>query len=393
MYGPIANLPGYNPNATYLPPGLAASSSYPERVKPTQQFYDMAPLPSVVDQSVMDLSKGSSLASDANQDSAFGGFGISGGIGGNAGGVDAMYGFKFPNNGSMDGLEYAFLNNFLAQQAKPKAQAKPEQMVPPNFSGPSNDQYSGDYLVQPTFGGPQQWNFGNFSQPQQTRVTAQEDGQGVITGQPGTWDYGQPSWPQDFYQSSFPLQPFDIQPSGLTQSQLDQLGRLPSLDQGIGAGWNTAANLAGLALPGFGGMALNALYGLGTGLAGETLTSDPSKGFLESMIDPREPGMIASGANWLGRQLSPAEESLQKAYSQTDAYDQSTGRYIPGAGSPGTAAAAAPTDFSGGTFGNGEWKPWYDGNPNPYSMTGNMLENASWGPGTKYVWGDPFNTD
>lgn len=45
MYGPIANLPGYNPNATYLPPGVAAPSSYPEWSPPKQQFYDMPALP------------------------------------------------------------------------------------------------------------------------------------------------------------------------------------------------------------------------------------------------------------------------------------------------------------------------------------------------------------
>jgi hypothetical protein len=313
----------------------------------------------------MGLAQGGLSSSDPNS-SAFGPTGISGGIGG------------------PDGLDYAFLNflNRYTQPQQPQAQQQPEQMVAPNYSGPSNDQYSGEYLVPPTFGGPQQWSFEDYTRQNPT-VSAQEQGYGTITSQP--------SWPQDFYQSSTPLQPFNIQPSGLTQSQLDQLGRLPSLDQGIGAGWNTATNLAGLALPGFGGMALNALYGLGTGLAGETLTSDPSKGFLESMIAPREPGMIASGANWLGRQLSPAEESLQKAYSSTSSYDPISGRYMDGASPASTAAMAAPTDF-GGTFGNGEFQQWYAPNDNLFSLTGNMLENASWGPGTKYVM-NPFDTN
>jgi hypothetical protein len=97
------------------------------------------------------------------------------------------------------------------------------------------------------------------------------------------------------------------------------------------------------------------------------------------MLDPREPGLGASAVNWGVRQLvgdkTQAEESLQKAYGGE-------------APSMGASAMATPTDFStgaGGTFGNGEWAPWYSGNPNPYSLTGNMNEMAMWGPGTKYV--------
>lgn len=378
MYGPIANLPGYNPNATYLPPGMAAPSSYPERTAPRQQFYDMAPLPSVVDQSITDLASG--ISSSDPRDSFFGESGIAGGIGGNAGGVDAMYGFKFPNNGSMDGLEYAFLNNFLASNAQQPQQnwdnftgGLPPEFFEnygtsaPNFTGPSNDQFSGD------------WN------------TAQPETWPNLTGPSGNGYSGNYTPTQ----SDFPLSPFNIQPGSLNQSQLDYLSQLPALQsQGIGAGWNTAANLAGLALPGFGGMALNALYGLGTGLAGETLTSDPDKSFLGRMLDPREPGLIASGLNYAGRaindMLSPAERSAEDAYGRSDVYNKDGSGWQMGA--PAYSATPVDNTWSGnnpaawgfnaepwaGDFGAGRYDAGFT--PSEWQINQGIIDN--WAPQT-----------
>jgi hypothetical protein len=99
-----------------------------------------------------------------------------------------------------------------------------------------------------------------------------------------------------------------------------------------------------------------------------------------------DPG--ATGIDWAN--LSPAEQSLQKAYSQTDRYNPNTGQYAP-ASAASVSAMAAPTDF-GGTFGNGEFQQWSPENNTLFSMTGNMLENISWGPGTKYVM-NPFDTN
>ena len=135
------------------------------------------------------------------------GGGIAGGIGGNAGGVDSLYGFQFPNNGSMDGKEYKFLNDFIGYLKQPETVAPnfsgpPDATVPPNFSGPSNDQYSGTPSAPSKIGTNSYQEDGQWwaapGQPQsqpayynpintqqsgkQTTVTGQEDGKIWSTG-------------------------------------------------------------------------------------------------------------------------------------------------------------------------------------------------------------------
>ena len=423
MYGPIANLPGYNASATYLPPGVAAPSSYPERVAPTRKFYDMAPLPSVVDPSINTLAQGGLSSSDPNS-SAFGSSGISGGIGG------------------PDGLEYKFLNDFLGylkqpQTVPPNFSGPPDAMVPPNFSGPSNDQYSGAYLVPPVFAGPQQpsrdgtvsFTEGDQASPgygynlttQQAQdfwfpqsqpspapsnnSQAWEEGGPVYSAQPGTGYSGYNSGaglpnPGQFADANGVI---NTRPSwqsapgvgGWLGTQWDRL-TAPVDSFTVGNGVQAAL---GAALPG--GVSQLAGYGASQVLpapsTGNMLLDAFTTPFGQSNVyAPRGSGIYtdpgATGIDWAN--LTPAEQSLQKAYSSTDRYDPNTGQYNP-ASAASVSAMAPGTDFgtgTGGTFGNGEFQQWYAPNNNLFSLTGNMLENANWGPGTKYVL-DQFDTN
>ena len=407
MYGPIANLPGYNPNATYLPPGQAAPSSYGPRVNPNQ-FNNAAPLPSVVNQSITNLAQGGLASSDYPA-----GGGIVGGIGG------------------PDGLEYKFLNDFLAYLKKP------EETVPPNFSGPSNDQYSGAYLVPPVFAGPQQpsrdgtvsFTEGDQASPgygynlttQQAQdfwfpqsqpspapsnnSQAWEEGGPVYSAQPGTGYSGYNSGaglpnPGQFADANGVI---NTRPSwqsapgvgGWLGTQWDRL-TAPVDSFTVGNGVQAAL---GAALPG--GVSQLAGYGASQVLpapsTGNMLLDAFTTPFGQSNVyAPRGSGIYtdpgATGIDWAN--LTPAEQSLQKAYSSTDRYDPNTGQYNP-ASAASVSAMAPGTDFgtgTGGTFGNGEFQQWYAPNNNLFSLTGNMLENANWGPGTKYVL-DQFDTN
>lgn len=475
MYGPIANLPGYNPNATYLPPGIAAPSSYPERTAPRQQFYDMAPLPSVVDQSIMDLAS-SGLSSSDPSDSAFGWSGISGGIGG------------------PDALEYQFLN-FLAQQAKPKAQPQ-QQMVAPNFTGPSNDQYSGVQTVPPVFAGPQQppsrvgtvsfkegadigdemvppvfagpsadYGYGGlgdlqqyYQQPQQSRtgtVSAQEGDQ-LYAGSPITYDFpqsmqgfGLPSLQSladangviDTYSTTsrpgmFSSRWFDSltnSPNSFTLGNAAQLGINALLPAGLSQLVSAGAGALGIGTNDTGNPVLNYLSQPSFGVGTNNMPSLPANS--QVMTDRG-----ATGIDWAN--MSPAERSLQDAYSRTDVYDPNGSGWQLGTTAPSTQPNWQVMDQNGSVlaanpdmgYASPGYSNWYDGQPDPYSITGNMnapngfmagagfgagrYENASnpyagmgngwdapggyvgtaywdemFGPGARFGGSDPNNTD
>lgn len=474
MYGPIANLPGYNPNATYLPPGMAAPSSYPERTAPRQQFYDMAPLPSVVDQSVMDLA-GSGLSSADPYDSAFGPTGISGGIGG------------------PDGKEYKFLNDFIGYlkqpQTVPPVFSGPQQMVPPNFTGPSNDQYSGEYLVPPVFAGPQQpprrvgtvsykegddiggemvppvfagpsadYGYGAlgdlqqyYQQPQQTRtgmVSAQEGDQ-LYAGSPTTYDFpqsmqgfGLPSLQSladkngviDTYSSTsmpglFSSRWFDSltnSPNSFTMGNAAQLGINALLPAGLSQLVSAGAGALGIGTNDTGNPVLNYLSQPSFGVGTNNMPSLP--GNSQVMTDRG-----ATGIDWAN--LSPAERSLQDAYSRTDVYDPSGSGWQLGTTAPSIPATnpyagsqqygvnewesqyadplpAAPIDTTWSGNNPAAWgfnaDPWagsfgagrFDNVSNPYSQSyvpGDYVGTAFWddmfGPMARFVSGDPNDTN
>ena len=366
MYGPIANIPGYNPNATYLPPGVAAPSSYPERTAPRQQFYDMAPLPSVT--SFMS----SGLASS---DYPAGG-GIAGGIGG------------------PDGLEYAWANNLRQLQPQAPQPNNTRQLQP--FDIEPNQLTQSDIAALSQL----PWDFGNFGDynRRQTSVSAQEDGQAWINGQP---DYGQlPGWSSDYYQSSFPLQPFDIQPSPLTQGQLDRLGQLPSLpDDPTSGSWkNVAANAIGMALPFPLGFLANMGYGAGTALAGDRLPSDPNASTLRTLFDPSEPGLGAKAGQWVvdlfSGPKSAAEQSAEKAYGSGGVYDTTGKGWVENTPTP---SATPPVDntWSGnnpaawgynadpwaGSFGAGRYDNGFT--PSEWQINQGIIDN--WVPQTYQI--------
>lgn len=429
MYGPIANLPGYNPNATYLPPGMAAPSSYPERTAPRQQFYDMAPLPSVVDQSVMDLA-GSGLSSADPYDSAFGPTGISGGIGG------------------PDGKEYKFLNDFIGYlkqpQTVPPVFSGPQQMVPPNFTGPSNDQYSGEYLVPPVFAGPQQpprrvgtvsykegddiggemvppvfagpsadYGYGAlgdlqqyYQQPQQTRtgmVSAQEGGQ-LYAGSPTTYDFpqsmqgfGLPSLQSladkngviDTYSSTsmpgmFSSRWFDSltnSPNSFTMGNAAQLGINALLPAGLSQLVSAGAGALGIGTNDTGNPVLNYLSQPSFGVGTNNMPSLP--GSSQVMTDRG-----ATGIDWAN--MSPAERSAEDAYGRSDVYNKDGSGWQMGA--PAYSATPVDNTWSGnnpaawgfnaepwaGDFGAGRYDAGFT--PSEWQINQGIIDN--WAPQT-----------
>lgn len=413
MYGPIANLPGYNPNATYLPPGMAAPSSYPERTAPRQQFYDMAPLPSVVDQSILDLAS-SGLSSSDPFDSAFGPTGIAGGIGG------------------PDGKEYKFLNDFIGYLKQP------DQSVPPSFTGPSNDQYGGVQTVPPVFAGPQQpprriptvsaiegdqlydqtvppnfsgpsadYGYGAlgdlqqyYQQPQQPvgrvgTVSGGDVGGPTYYGDPQSYGlpqsmqgYGLPSLQSladkngviDTYSSTsmpslFSRRGFD----SLTNSP-DNFGALNAVHLGLGfLGLPGKALSAGLGAFGLGGAdtgnpVLNNLSQAPFGLGTNNMPRLPDNSPVYT-----DPG--ATGVDWSDTaSLSPAEKSLRDAYSRTDTYDTTGKGWQLGSPIPATDPFAGSQ-----TYGVNEWESQY---ANPATAA---PIDTTWSGNNPAAWG--FNAD
>jgi hypothetical protein len=196
--------------------------------------------------------------------------------------------------------------------------------VAPNFSGPSSSQYSG------------QWSpLGPLPQLQPTTsVRASEEGGYTWGGTPQS--YGNIYGYGDGLSSSFPLSPNYSGWGGLSQSDLDRLGQLPQLPQYSTPDrtMNTVANIGSKALGPWGSI-LNALYGFGTGaITGERLPSDPNASTLQSLFDPREPGLVQSGANYVGRQLydlfgGGTSSVEQGSTSQDLVYNPYTGRMEP----------------------------------------------------------------
>lgn len=377
------------------------------------------------------------------------GGGIAGGIGGNAGGVDSLYGFQFPNNGSMDGKEYKFLNDFIGYLKQPET-------VAPNFSGPSADYGYGNPqpISQPVPGAP-------APKGKTTTVSAMEGDQlyqqSPTTQEPQTgYGYGNQEWNFDNYNLP-PMQQPSVRPTVSynenypvvpdyrdvkNQSFLDRNGMdiakagLGALIPGAGSAlalWNAGNAAYNGYQEGKSGGPLGTQYAIGDGQSTLPVSNDPSllsKLFnMSGTIGGAIGNAIGSSVGGAPIQaMTDAEKSLMQAYGQKSVYDPNgtgwqTAPSTPSA--PGPMASydewaqaypefAAPvtpdlswSDLNGPAWGFNADASGYGGryvnNPTytapTYTPSGNSsLESPGWleqmwGPMSRFVSGDPNNTD
>lgn len=255
-----------------------------------------------------DLGSGGISGSTPN-DTSFGGSGIAGGIGDNAGGVDSGYGFTYPGGGSMDGKTYAFLNDYLGRYgynmqpttpvpARSPAPAAPAQTVEPNFSGPTQGSESWQQY-SPT-GGPYMYNADMQQQQQRVNPTVSFTEGDTLNNQPVP-DYGSYyTGPGQAEYNSYGL-PQLSSLSGQYYNPYSQPSANYNPNSGPGIAANAAMNAGGM----FVGPAVPFGGGLLTGLSGTRLTSNDTgpgvAGYAEDYA--LNPGLLARGGNAIGRGL------------------------------------------------------------------------------------------
>lgn len=380
--------------ATYLPRGTLSDLTYAARPAATQapQYQDWTPPPTFTTAP----SAGGGLASDANNASMFGGSGIAGGIGSNAGGVDSMYGFQFPNNGSMDGKEFQFLNNY---QLRPSYDLPDVYTPPPMF---------GDGLTSTFPLAPRDIKANALTQSDLDRLKTLPElapyfGEAAL----GYGDYSTRVDPS-YYTSGLPSPAqfadangvINTRPSWQAPSFFDdpfgnlstKLGRVTNTPDSFTFGNGVQAAINTLAPPGI-SQVLSGLLGyagVGTNNTGNPVLNSiaqPAFGIGTNNIYPdansglySDPGATA----WAGYDLSPAMQSANEAYSKGSRYD-TTGKgwvadpsrdYVPQPLQPYNIQPSPLTESQLSSLGQLPELP-----SDPYSLTGNMLDTFMLGAG------------